>query len=513
MIIFEKKIHYEKITSIEIIKEPLSFVTCSKDNFLKIFNFECECIGVINILPKMSKYKIENIPWNFKIDEKKILEKEIKEVIDIFEKIGVEPIMIGSDLDEEIKRKTREEEINEKNKPKKLVKKKKEIKKRFKPIVKINEEKNSEESEEESEKENEYMVAERYFVKSSQNQIEKTLNGTDKNHGIVEITNQLIDITLEKEKVKEKEKIELISKNEKDLSKKDELNPGYSLKNKDIFTNKKGIKKIFSLNDIKRIKETRDENRTNILQIKNKSKFHTNTDLMNINKSRIDKILSIKNIFLNNDSLNQDKKDALTPKNSDITNIKFPEFSPNKKISKLSNKNIKKKEEYKKIQKVEIKKDREINIPKLKKRKIEYNLGNDLLTMRLFKKDSKNESEQSNSRCFSFEKTMNKFNNKILPNLFNKIIFKKGETEKLLNYQFYNSAYKACCEPAKQDGINNIPIKTNSKNNWKLVKQYVHNKKENNKNNMKENKTKISDKIISYLNTNYKTSLPTEQKN
>ena len=44
----------------------------------------------------------------------------------------------------------------------------------------------------------------------------------------------------------------------------------------------------------------------------------------------------------------------------------------------------------------------------------------------------------------------------------------------------------------------------------KIIKQYVHNKKENN---MKENKTKISDKIISYLNTNYKTSLPTEQKN
>ena len=30
---------------------------------------------------------------------------------------------------------------------------------------------------------------------------------------------------------------------------------------------------------------------------------------------------------------------------------------------------------------------------------------------------------------------------------------------------------------------------------------------------MKENKQKISEKIISYLNTNYKTSLLTEQKN
>ena len=512
LIIFEKKIHHEKITSIEIIKEPLSLVTCSKDNFLKIFNFKCDCIGIINILPKMSKYNIENIKWNFKVDERKILEKEIKEVIEIFEKIGVEPIMIGSDLDEEIKRKTREE-YNEKNIEKKIIKKKKEIKKRFKPIVKIKEEKNTEESEEESEKENEYMVAERYFVKSSQNQIEKTLNGTDNNNGIVEITNQLIDITLEKEKIKEKEKKEFIIKNEKNFSENDELNATYSSKKKDNSISKKNIKKIFSLNDIKRIKEIRDENKSNILQIKNKSKFHTNTDLININKSRIDNILSIKNIFLNNDSLNQEKKDALTPRNSDITKIKFPAFSPNKKSSMLSDKNIKKKEEYKKIKKIEIKKQKKINIPQLKKRKIEYNLGNDLLTTRLFKKDSKNELDQNNSRCFSFEKTMNKFNNKILPNLYNKIIFKKGETEKLLNYQFYNSAYKACCEPTKQDGINNIPIKTNYRNNWKLVKQYAHNAKGKYKNNMKENKQKISEKIISYLNTNYKTSLPTEQKN
>ena len=147
---------------------------------------------------------------------------------------------------------------------------------------------------------------------------------------------------------------------------------------------------------------------------------------------------------------------------------------------------------------------------KLKKNKIkDYNCRNELLTMRLFRKDlSKNDSEQSNNtRCFSFEKTMNRFNHKIFPNLLNKIIFKKGETEKLLNYQFYNSAYKACCEPVKQDGINNIPIKTNYKNNWKLVEKYVQKKKE------KNSEYKISENIIQYLNTNYKTSLPTEQIN
>ena len=520
MIIFEKKIHHEKITSIEIIKDPLSFVTCSKDNYLQIYNFKCECIGIINVLPRMLKYKKENIKWNFKINEKKILEKEIKQVVEIFEKIGIEPIMIGSVLDEEIKRKTREEN-KEKNIEKKINKKKLIIKKRFKPIIKKKEEKKTEEDiESESEKENEYMIAERYFVRNSQNLIEKTLNGMENNNGIAEITNKLIEITLEKEKEKEKKEI-LVIKNVKELNEKDDLNNNNFSMNKDYSIDKKKIKKILSLKELKRIKDNRNENRTNISQLENKSKFNTNTDVINIKRSRIDDLLINKNINPNIELIDK----SLTPKNLDITNIKFPIFSTYKTSSKFSDKSIKsnifsgisKKEEYKKLKKNEIKKgnryNNNINILKMKKnKKMDYKIRNDLLTMRLFRKDiSKNELDQSNSRCFSFEKTMNKFNNKILPNLFNKIIFKKGETEKLLNYQFYNSAYKACCEPVKQDGINNIPIKTNYKNNWKLVQQYVHNTNERNKNNINENK--ISENIITYLNTNYKTSFPTEQIN
>ena len=76
---------------------------------------------------------------------------------------------------------------------------------------------------------------------------------------------------------------------------------------------------------------------------------------------------------------------------------------------------------------------------------------------------------------------MNKFNSKVLPNLYNKIIFKKGETERFINYQFYNSAYKACCETSKNEAINNISIKTNYKNNWKLVTKYLKNKKDKKK--------------------------------
>ena len=64
--------------------------------------------------------------------------------------------------------------------------------------------------------------------------------------------------------------------------------------------------------------------------------------------------------------------------------------------------------------------------------------------------------------------------------MFNdKIIFAKGETEKLLNYQFYNSSYKACCEIKKENSMDNNCFKTNYQNNWKLVRKFTEEKKIN----------------------------------
>ena len=61
-----------------------------------------------------------------------------------------------------------------------------------------------------------------------------------------------------------------------------------------------------------------------------------------------------------------------------------------------------------------------------------------------------------------------------LPYLNEKIIFKKGETERLLNFQFYNTSYKACCEIAKQSDIPNSSMKKNYRDNWRLVEQFAH---------------------------------------
>jgi len=54
-----------------------------------------------------------------------------------------------------------------------------------------------------------------------------------------------------------------------------------------------------------------------------------------------------------------------------------------------------------------------------------------------------------------------------------KIIFKKGEVEKLLNYEFYKSSYKLCFDMSKPDNVTNSSIKKNFKNNWKMVEQYT----------------------------------------
>ena len=471
LIIFEKKgIHRDAIINIEIIKKPLSFVTCSKDYFLKIHNFEGECLGKINILPNLTKEinnNDNNIKWKFKINEKEIMEKEIRQIVDIFEKIGVEPIVIGSELDQEIKRKEMKEK-KEKPIKKKISVKKLYEKKRFKPIVKVKEDKNKDEKDEDSYKENEYIAAERYFVQNSKNQIEKEIYGTNENNGIVEITNQLIEMTVQKEEKKR----EII--NNKDTEKKEFL---FSI-------NKDKIKKMkkYSLNDIKKINEVklREYNDSKIekenIKILEKNKFNTNTELLKVNNKKIkDEILTDTNIISINNSL--------TPRNT--KNIELSLFSPlikKRKPDELLDKMIKlgksKKVEYKKIKKLEINKDNrhynKVHIFRFP------NYGNDLLTTRLFKKyiPKMDYNKNDDSRCLSYEKTMSKFNSKILPNLFDKIIFKKGETEKFINYQFYNSAYKACCDTSKNNAINNISLKTNYKNNWKSVTNYLKKKRE-----------------------------------
>ena len=71
---------------------------------------------------------------------------------------------------------------------------------------------------------------------------------------------------------------------------------------------------------------------------------------------------------------------------------------------------------------------------------------------------------------YEFKKNLSNLH---LPFLNENIIFHRGETEKLLNLNFYKTSYKACVEINKQIDMPNSCIRKNYRNNWKLVKQYA----------------------------------------
>ena len=105
-----------------------------------------------------------------------------------------------------------------------------------------------------------------------------------------------------------------------------------------------------------------------------------------------------------------------------------------------------------------------------------YKLRDTFYTEKLFGKTA---TTTRTEMCIKKDKinSVNKFKRNLtnlqLPFLNDNIIFQKGETEKLLNLQFYRTSYKACCEIAKQNDMPNSSIQKNYKNNWKLVEQYA----------------------------------------
>ena len=569
----EIKAHYDEITCITIINEPLSFATCSKDEYVKLFNFKSECIGIINALPKMSKFPSSDVKWNFKVNEKKILEREIMDVVNVFEKVGVEPIRIGSSLDIKLNQ-MKYEKKNEEN----LEKLKKEgniNKKRFKPLSKENDAKERPKSSTGSTGQISY---EGYYVQNSQKKIENLFNKEYPNYGINEITNQLIGTMVENEKNKkmkekeEKEKELNEEKNKEKILTLKSVNPNYYSPKQTI--KKNPVQKSNTLNNIKKFinncindkilnqNKIEDKMKSDLISsaspknnMKDKSSNNSNNNIFTFSNYVSDNnnltnssnnLNNMELLHLNEKSLspNNNKNEIIFPKRASILSNKNNSFisilenSENSKISQIQTQKelFKRKIDFKKIKnnisnysKKDIRKNKS-NLKLRKFKKINPNFRDELLTSRLIKKNFSNNKldENNNSKNNAYEKTLLKLNNIKLPFLYDKIIFKKGETEKLLNYQFYSSSYRSCCDIKKQDGINNIPLKTNYKNNWKMVRYFVEQKhKDKGNKNIKQQITKeniddyifkkgdiITEKTNQITNiTNYKTSLPSEQQN
>ena len=163
----EFKAHNDEVTCITVLMEPLSFVTCSKDKFVKIWSIDCKCLGVISPFIKITKN--DNIPeWNFKINEEKILEDEINEVVGIFEKVGARKITKGSKEDREVEHLV----VDDRNMNR--VERKEERKKSNRSFMETKEEKKGEYFDERNAYGEGY---DKYFTQDKQNQIEGMING------------------------------------------------------------------------------------------------------------------------------------------------------------------------------------------------------------------------------------------------------------------------------------------------------------------------------------------------
>ena len=488
--------------------------------------------------------------------------KYILDVFNIFEKVGVEPIKIGSNLDNELNRIKSEKKnkinLNDKKLEENL------NKKRFKPIFKENDKKERPRSNNEAR--GNTLSYEGYYVQNTQKKIEKLFNKEYPNYGINEITNQLIGTIVDKEKNKLKEKKEKKLKKEKErekgkimllasslssgninpknndksnqkssalnkfkqyvankLKKKNSFNPNKyeDINNKNnIFSFSKNNKKMtlspnITNNNLLLLSETtNDNNATNATNNLNNNELNNLTE-KTISSNKFKKLRARKTSIISrhNSSFNSIHESSETSKKSQVQNqIKIIEKFNEKLNYKKINKNI---INSNKINDNQTKFVPHLNFRKIKKIKPEFR--DELLTTRLFRKNFSNNNLSNNTTKNNFyDKTILKFNNGRLPYLYDKIIFKKGETEKLLNYQYYSSSYRSCCETTKQNGINNIPIKTNYKNNWNLVKRFTQqkNKEKINYENKNDNKTFINknafNKLITDNISNYITSSPSE---
>ena len=480
MIRNEFKAHSEGITYLTVIKEPLCFVTASRDKFVKIWDINCNCLGVINALPKLSKLDGELPPWKFKVNEEKILEDEIAEVVGIFEDVGVEPIEVGSKMDKEVDKIQVREKMENVEQPKKEIVQF--IKRKFKKLEKIEQKKNFLTNENKG-----GLSYEGFFVQNAQKHIETLLEEQVPNVGINEIAKIFMNnvVETETEKLKEKRKMKEIEKLKLlEQSKQSDINS--PLKKGSKFLNYSSNKvinkgfKMFVLNALQNSSKTQNSF--------NKKKA---ADAKSQNSNSSSPQTLIKN-YNSNQITSNEKEDY----NNNITDFgKYSTFKKGfrKRVERIINNMRPIQSSISSPIKIEKKDNLELQSPeKLELENIKKNLKSktknvigrnnrfkdSFYSERFFGKTSehphiKTEIEKKEEKIKSIDKFKKNLSNLHLPFLKDNIIFQRGETEKLLNLNFYKTSYKACCEINKQIDMPNSCIRKNYRNNWKLVKQYA----------------------------------------
>ena len=422
IIISEWRAHDEEVTDICQVDEPFSIVTVGKDKYMKIWNELNECIGEINILPKLSKNLKPCAEWKFQMDEKKILENEIKEVVRIFEEVGVEKIEIGSKEDAQAQ-KIEVEEKTEKDKP--IILKPTEFhKKRYKPF-----DNNAKKNKKENDKDDDNKLNNSYeglYLMEITKKIDNLINRQGPSEGMNELSNKIFsEIPKQNEEVEEENSNNNTSHIVDNKSKKDDKVV--------TTTNNNNISNLIINNNNSNIAST-----THHGKMFSSDGFKSSKSTSNVNFYPMKKILSpTKSTFYNNSSKKHIKSRSFYKQKPSTPSLKSTLYS----------------EKF-------LRHDDEISSTKSQK--------NNLL-LPILKYENKPRERRE---------------------------FRKGETEKLLSYEFYSNSYKNCCKINPSTNIDNASLTYHYKNMWRYVDAYTagekkENKKSNNASRPRSKKPKI----------------------
>ena len=143
VLVCEWQAHGDAINSITHIKDPNSFISCSKDNKFKVwsFNNSCEMLAEVNIAPSLSSIEPNlRSEWKFKIDWEKLKEDEFQKIIKLFRRIGGDTSKREDNLPDETENLNLEEANKLMLKQKKMQDKQEVVNamkknKRFKPLL------------------------------------------------------------------------------------------------------------------------------------------------------------------------------------------------------------------------------------------------------------------------------------------------------------------------------------------------------------------------------------------
>ena len=498
--------HLDAITSIEFIEEPTSFVTVSADMHLRIWDEKLLLIGEIDIFhrEKHKFVKKELSPWTFKVNEKAILEKEINEIMEMVEEVGIKPIEFGSKEDKELsKLKT----VKEEKKIIKIEKKEEEVEVKKKKKLQIEEQKKVE-----------YMdVYENLFLKSLMGNIDYLFQNNFNNEGFGEMSRKLIDAIInQREKEKEiKEKIEKFKKerkgllltsslrnnmaNDKTKSKNSSLisnqdrDKDIDIKSENLEFNKKKGEKIkvfkskfgntFTPGKLSNVLLNFNKLETNMRDTSKFNSKHSSEINMNINNeiNIEDNTFRKKNIRLSSSlrsKMSKENKERQKSLQKSIFNKMYRNNSSSSSVPSARQKNLKKSLSTGLIQ---------INglgfASKMNKRP---KTGKDfhLLPLSHIPNNVIRSTLYSKKLFLNSSNLLSKTKNNFIPSLKDKLaevnknnslnLNMKEKTEDIVRTQFYLNSYKNCCKIMPNNCLStNSSILLNYKNMWNHVKSYT----------------------------------------